>query len=144
MLNFTALSLQTTHYSSFFPCSANRSAIHKNQRVPLLGPSVRPKWLGYLTPAYRVLWNNAKRKKNTGSLHLCSLFPTPDWEQAPTIGSPWFPMEGRHNPWGMSLLLSSAGLRIKAIFRFSPNSVSIFSFQWAEEAKILAAAIASN
>ena len=144
MLNFTALSLQTTHYSLFFPCSTNRSAIHKKQWALLLRPTVRPKWLRYLMPAYWVFWNNAKRKKNTVSLHLSSLFPTPDCKQAPTIGSPWFPMEGRHNSWGMSLLFSSAGLRIKANFRFSPNSVSIFSFRWAEEAKILAATIASN
>ena len=49
-------------------------------------------------------------------------------------------MEWGHSSWGMSLPCSPLHqLRIKAIFLFPPNSVSIFfiQLQWAEKAKIL-------
>ena len=65
------------------------------------------------------------------------------WLQALALYKPldssW--LGGGHSSWGMSLPVSPLHqLRIKAIFQFPPNSVSVFfiRLRWAEEAKILA------
>ena len=74
-------SLQISPYSfSLFALQKERlNAIYKRQWPQLLRLPAGPKLLGSLMPACWLFWNNAKRK-NTGSLYVCSLFPTSDEE----------------------------------------------------------------
>ena len=124
VLNFMDFSSKSTPCSFFSFCITERRPQYNTQKT--MGPTIwlpdcQIQLLGYLTPTYDCLWNNA-RGKNTRSLHLCSSSAIHVWEPSSYI-SPCNPSwrGERHSSWGMSL----HWLKIKATFLFLPNSVSM-------------------
>ena len=120
MLNFMVLSLQTSPYnllSVFALQKESLNAIYKRQWPQHLWLPAGPKLLGSLMPAYWPFWSNAKRK-NIGSLYVCSLSPTSDYRRQ--LCDPLDSLSGetqflRHKStvfsplpaWGLKLSISS-------------------------------------
>jgi len=99
----------------------------------------------YLTLVYWLFPNSAK-KENSGPLHLLSRISKPWlWVQLfDPLDSRW--RGDRLLEAGTYCVLPSAGLRVKAIFLFAPNSVSanFIWLQWAEKTKILVATMPTS
>ena len=95
MLNFMVLSLQTSPYNLFSLSALQKeslNAICKRQWPQLLRLPAGLKLLGSLTPAYWLFSSNAERK-NIGSLHVCSLSPTSDYQ--PQLCDPLDSLSGK-------------------------------------------------
>ena len=95
MLNFMVLSLQTSPYNLFSLSALQKeslNAICKRQWPQFLRLSAGLKLLGSLTPAYWLFSSNAERK-NIGSLHVCSLSPTSDYQ--PQLCDPLDSLSGK-------------------------------------------------
>ena len=119
--------------------------IPKGQWTQAPGPTARPKYLAtWHWPSD--CFQRVQKERIQDPYTFCPVSPSPDCE-------PWLydPLDSR---WrgdrlleaGTYCVLPSAGLRVKAIFLFAPNSVSanFIWLQWAEKTKILVSTMPSS